>query len=61
MQIGSVFSGFPGMIQEECEEKDDEKTTEESQFFHDSGKDEIRFWYWQEAKRTLGSVEVAFA
>lgn len=54
MQIGSVFSGFPGMIQEECEEKDDEKTTEESQFFHDSGKDEIRFWYWQEAKRTLG-------
>ena len=56
MQIGSVFSGFPGMIQEECEEKDDEKTTEESQFFHDSGKDEIRFRYWQEAKRTLGPV-----
>ena len=61
MQIGSVFSSFPGMIQEECEEKDDEKTTEESQFFHDSGKDEIRFRYWQEAKRTLGPVEVAFA
>lgn len=59
--MGSVFSGFPDMIQEECEEKDDEKTTEESQLFHDSGKDEIRFRYWQEAKRTLGPVEVAFA
>ena len=55
MQIGSVFSGFPGMIQEECEEKDDEKTTEESQFFHDSGKDEIRFRYRQEAEENSGS------
>mgnify|MGYP004546767229 CR=1 FL=1 len=61
MQIGSVFSGFPGMIKEECEEQNDEKTTEEAQFFHDSGKDEIRFRHRQEAKRTLGSVEVAFA
>ena len=41
MQIGSEISGFPGMIQEECEEQDDEKTTEKSQLFHDSGKDEI--------------------
>ena len=49
------------MIKEECEEQNDEKTTEESQFFHDSGKDEIRFRYRQEAKRTLGPVEVAFA